>query len=106
MLVFTDHAKKRAGQRGTALSLVAHVLEVQRCIHRQGYRFYYLTEKDLRYHPPALQDRLRNLVVVMDAWKDVVVTLYKNRQALTRIKKKPKRLIRNRYHQMNKAKVE
>ena len=91
----TYHSSLRTAQRGIRNSWIAAVVREGRVIHKQGYMFFYMTDRELCYHKPDMQDKLRNLVVVVAGDSNRVVTCYKNRNGVKRIKRKSKRLITN-----------
>ncbi len=93
--LYTAHSKKRASQRGIRNPWIEMVLKDGEVIHKQGLKFHYMTSKSLKYHNPALQERLKNLVVVASATDNAVITCYKNHDAISHIKHKSKRLIKN-----------
>ncbi len=94
-IIFTHHAQARLSQRGIQRNHVHLVLKFGQAIHRQGYLFYYIPKYILneRVLPQDLK-YVRNLVVVVSGGHShVVVTAYKEEQALKNIKKKSKNLI-------------
>jgi hypothetical protein len=53
-----------------------------------------MTGKELRYHTPDMQEHLKNLVIVMADDGSTIITCYKNKDAISNIKRKSKRLIK------------
>ena len=94
-LCITNHGIQRKAQRGIKESWMVLVFGYGKVIHRQGLRFYFLTGKQLKYFSPKLQERLKNLVVVVAQDSNVVITAYKNSKAPKNIRHKSKRLIKN-----------
>ena len=92
---YTDHAKRRMAQRGIPKDRVQLVLKYAKKIHRQGFLFHVMRNKDLPKKMDAhMRGRLKHLVVVttLDA-HPVVVTAYRSDKALKRIKCKTKMLL-------------
>jgi hypothetical protein len=92
---FSYHALQRIAQRGINKTHINLVVNYGRITHKQGFRFYFLTGKELRFFPPKQADRLKNLVVVLARDANVVVTVYKDAKAPNKIRHKSKRLIKN-----------
>jgi len=94
VLEFSQHAIKRASQRGIASHIMKIMVEQGVLIRKQGFKFYYMTKNKLRYFDLKTQDKLRNLVVLVKGMEqsNVVVTCYKNEKAIKNIKLKQKRL--------------
>lgn len=95
--IHSNHSYKRASQRGIRNPWLETVIHEGKVIFKQGYKFFFMTDKELRYHAPEMQDRLRNLVVVMAGDSNTIVTCYKNKDAIGNIKRKSKRLIKNKW---------
>ena len=89
------HSYQRSSQRGIRTLWIKTVIQQGRVVYRQGYKFFFMTDKELCYYDPEMQERLRNLVVVLASDSNRVVTCYKNRNAVKRIKRKNKRLIKD-----------
>lgn len=87
------HSNKRASQRGIQNPWINTVVREGRVVHKQGYRFFYMTDKELKFQNPSKQDKLKNLVVVMAGDSNTVVTCYKNKSAIGNIKRKSKKLL-------------
>ena len=91
----TDHAAIRCAQRGITDSQIALALDYGTVTHLQGFRFVNLRGKDIPpWVDPHALGRAKNIVVVTphDA-PTVVVTVYKNKNAPRRIRRKPVRLL-------------
>lgn len=89
MQKITDHAKKRKSQRGVSDEMIRLTLDYGKMFFRQGYNFYVLIKKLL---PKSISSKLRDksegtVVVCKD---EKIITTYKNRNALSKIKRKPK----------------
>jgi hypothetical protein len=54
-----------------------------------------MTHNELKFFPLQTRENLQNLVVVMAGDENVVITTYKNKDAVRNIKRKSKRLIKN-----------
>ena len=91
----TKHSDRRASQRGIRNPWIETVIHEGNVIFKQGFKFYFMTEKELRYHDPVMQNRLKNLMVVMAGDSNTIVTCYKNKDAIGNIKRKSKRLYKN-----------
>ena len=92
---FTYHSIRRSSQRGINEDDIKQITRYGRVIRKQGLRFFYMTGSELRFMPLGAQDKLKNLVIVMAGSEDVVITAYKNKDAIRNIKRKSKRLIKN-----------
>ena len=88
----THHARMRMSQRGISLRVVRTILSEGRPLRKQGLRFFFLTRDQLRFHDVRMQEHLKNVMVVASGREDVVITVYRNRQAIGRVKRKNKRL--------------
>jgi len=87
------HSLKRAAQRGIRNPWIDMVIREGKVIFKQGIRFFFITKKELRFFEPALQEKLKNLVVVMAGDDNTIITCYKNKDAISHIKRKSKRLL-------------
>lgn len=87
----TDHALKRCAQRQVDSEAIELVTSYGRKIHRTGVVFYFLGRRDL---PEALrrQDRYAKLegVTLLVGQDGEVITSYRNRTALGKIRRKAK----------------
>ena len=94
-LILTQHAQKRCAQRGICPDHLGYAVRYGKCLHRQGYLFFILRNKDIPSKiEPHARGRIKNLVVVTrSATPDVVVTAYRNARALKHIKRKTQTLL-------------
>ena len=92
---YTDHAKRRMAQRGITKRRVQLVLTYAKKIHRQGFLFHIMRDKDLPKKMDAhMRGRLKHLVVVTTLGAcPIVITAYRSDKALKRIKCKTKMLL-------------
>ena len=90
MTKITEHAKKRKSQRGISIRLINITLDYGKTFFRQGYIFYVLIYKNI---PKSIYSKFKNksegTVVVCKDQK--IITVYKNKKAPSKIKRKPKR---------------
>jgi len=92
---FTSHANLRLSHRGINRSMIEDTIKYGIKICKQGLCFYVMQAKlipgwiDQKY-----AEKIKNIVVVMKR-PDIVLTVYKNNNAMRNIMKKPKRLKRN-----------
>jgi len=84
-LRMTAHAWRRLAQRNLTLSDVLVALRHGRRVHRAHADFWFLAGRDL----PRGQERLEGLTVVVE--EDFISTVYRNKRALAKLKRKPKR---------------
>jgi len=91
----SSHAHKRISQRGISARHIDLVLQYGTCIYKQGLVFYYIQKADLMKKVLAVeQHAVRNLIVVeSDGDEGVVVTAYKNLDAVKKIRKKTKYML-------------
>ena len=93
--ILTSHSTVRASQRGIKEFQIRMVTKFGRVIRKQGLRFFYMTHYELKFFPLQTRETLQNLVVVMAGDENMVITTYKNKDAIRHIKRKSKRLIKN-----------
>ena len=91
-LILTGHAHQRTGQRHIRREDILYVCQYGRKIHRTGACFFFLGEKDV---PPGHNTHhLIGTVVLTKPGETpgnlLIVTIYKNKEALRTIKKKLK----------------
>ena len=92
IIQFTPHASKRAAQRGISDSMIAAAINYGEVIYRQGLRYFICLERNLfGLLPPALIGHYRNTVVILGAHNEII-TCYKNRDAISNIRRKSKQL--------------
>jgi hypothetical protein len=91
-LILTGHAYERTGQRHIRREDILYVCQYGRKIHRTGACFFFLGEKDV---PPG--HNMHHLIGTVVLTKPgetpgnlLIVTIYKNKEALRTIKKKLK----------------
>ena len=89
----TNHSTKRASQLGINDNVISTIIKDGDTIHKQGLRFQYVQRDQLDYYKTDFRDRLENVVVVLAGDSDTVITCYKNRDAVKKIRRKPKRLL-------------
>lgn len=90
---YSFHSTVRADQRGISRSSIEILANEGQVIYKQGLRFFFMTEKDLKFFDCDLAAQLKNLVVVLAGDSNYVITSYKNPKAIKSIKRKSKRLI-------------
>jgi len=90
----TQHSNVRASQRGIRNPHIDIVIREGKVTYKQGIKFHYMTEKELRFYLPGLSDQLRSLVVVTAGDSNTIITCYKNKHAIGNIKRKSKRLFK------------
>lgn len=91
----TDHAIIRSAQRGITQDQIALALDYGVVTHLQGFRFITLRGKDIPpWVDPHALGRAKNIVVVTPHnTPGLVVTVYKNKNAPKRIKRKSRRIL-------------
>lgn len=87
----TYHATTRLAQRNLTTTDVAYVLRYGQRLHRDGVVFYFLGKRDLPAAASFGARRLEGTTVVVDPQTLTIITVYRNRKALRRIKRKHKR---------------
>jgi len=90
-LTFSNHYQMRLSQRGISQKAIELLVKYGTSIKKQGYLFWYITNKELKYVSPKYQKKLKNLIAVM-AQDRTLITCYKNTKAIKNIKKKNKYL--------------
>jgi hypothetical protein len=98
IFIHSEHSRSRAAQRGIRNPWIEKVIIEGQLIYKQGLKFHFMTEKELRFQAPSMQDKLKNLVVVMAGDDNTVITCYKNGDAIGNIKRKSKRLRKNNWN--------
>ena len=86
----TRHARSRASQRGLSDDEIAFVLYFGRSIYRTGIKFFFLGQRDIPERYRRSHGHLAGATLLMSQ-DGVVLTVYKNQDALRTIKKKRKR---------------
>lgn len=89
----TRHGELRCDQRGFSQAEVAAVMESGTKIHRTGIVFYVMTKNDINRCPQdkKLLRNLHGLTVLVSQDSGSLITVYKDKDALSTIKKKQKR---------------
>ena len=102
-IITTYHAEQRLQERSISEWAIEQVVQYGECIHKQKMRFCYMTKKEIgRYYNPAQGSELKDLIVLMGA-DSVVITAYRNPDAVHTIKCKGKRLAKeSKYKLRNK----
>ena len=97
-LEFTEHSKRRAKQRSIPMDLIQLAMLYSSTFFKQGRLFYVVKNSDL---PESFDKRqkneLKNIVVIVSGENNKIITCYRNKNAMHNIKKKSKRLAKNRY---------
>jgi hypothetical protein len=83
-----EHAAQRMAQRNINAADIAAVLRFGRVLYRTGAEFYFLAERDLPEGLEAELDHLIGTTVIVENGR--VATVYRNREALKRIRRKLK----------------
>jgi hypothetical protein len=84
----SSHAARRMAQRNLDLGDLALVLRFGRAEYRAGAKFYFLCARDVPEGMKRALEKLVGTTVVIEG--DAISTVYRNRQALRRIKRKLK----------------
>ncbi len=94
-LILSQHAQKRCAQRGINPDHLPYAVRYGKCLRRQGFQFFFLRGKDIPSTvPPHTRGRIKNLcVVTRTSMPDLVVTVYRNPDALKNIKRKSQTLL-------------
>ena len=102
-IITTYHAEQRLQERSISEWAIEQVVQYGECIHKQKMRFCYMTKKEIgRFYNPEQGSELKDLIVLMGA-ESVVITAYRNPDAVHTIKCKGKRLAKeSKYKQRNK----
>ncbi len=91
MPVMSRHASKRAGQRRISLEAIKAALDFGTVTYRTGAIFSTLLKKDIkRAKRPGLRKHLGTTVLSSSSQEDVIITVYRNSNAISRIKRLPK----------------
>lgn len=94
---FTNHAKMRMAQRGISYQSVFNAVRKCSKIHRTGVVFVFVGRKEIEQF--GFEENLNGLTVIFneDENSQEVKTVYKNRNAISVIKKKSKNDLRKFY---------
>lgn len=87
----SSHAAQRMAERNVNPTEAATVLRYGRILYRSGAKFFFLGERDL---PRGQEKELARLVGTTIVVGLKIKTIYRNRRAISRIKRKPKRSMR------------
>lgn len=86
------HAARRMAQRNIEPDDIAEVIRLGRVTHRSRAEFYFLGRRDL---PQGCERDFEHLVgITVVVVSDQVATAYRNRRAISKIRRKPKRMRR------------
>ncbi len=84
------HARMRADQRGISIEMIKIAILKGKVLFRQGLRYFICVEKKMsKIIAPSKIDKYKNIVVIMNQ-KNEVVTCYKNKNAISNIRRKNK----------------
>lgn len=84
----STHAAQRMAQRNLTPTEVAEVLRFGRAEYRTGAKFYFLAARDVPERMGRALARLVGTTVVVEG--EMIKTVYRNRRALWRIRRKLK----------------
>ena len=86
----STHARLRMAQRCLSGKDVAYVCEHGHIVHRAGAIFIVLRRNDIPATDAPRMERLNGAVVAWDRSASIVLTVYRNENALKHLLKKPK----------------
>ncbi len=87
---YLPHACKRAAQRGISKEMIKTAINLGEVFFRQGLRYFICLEKQINgIIPPSSIKKYRNIVVILNS-KNEIVTCYKNKNAMSHIRRKNK----------------
>ena len=89
-LQFSKHAQTRMAQRGISIADVEYVFHHGTCIWRAGAQHRVLRRVDIPEQDTKRKWRLNGTVVVLDSETQKVLTVYRNTDAFSHIRRKPK----------------
>ena len=96
-LILTKHAEQRASQRGLNIDQINLCVEYGDSFYKTGRVFYFVSKKCLRKLKKATgayMDRLVGITIMgkyVRQGKFLIITVYKNKNSLSEIKRKRKR---------------
>jgi hypothetical protein len=94
----TKHSKWRASQRGISDQDIQTALDSSQSFFKQGLVFHVVKDKLIPEHlSPETKKRIQNLVIIITGKSDQILTCYKNRNSMHRIKRKSETLSINEY---------
>jgi len=85
---FSQHAWQRMAQRNLSSADVRFVIQHGQRLHRTGVVFFFLGYDDIPVDRKKNLSRLEGTTVLMNYQSRQVVTVYRNRNGLRRIKRK------------------
>ncbi|CUS82668.1 protein of unknown function (DUF4258) [Candidatus Kryptonium thompsonii] len=89
---FTAHAIKRVNMRRINKEMIDMALKYGIRVYNAGAKFVFVRKKDIPDDLPArIAEKIEGLVLVLNPVDNTVITVYKNRKELKRIKRKVKR---------------
>lgn len=91
------HGMIRMGQRGISNAAVQKVIDKGRVIHKQSLKYFFVPKSKTRDWTSSDREAVMDLVVITDLYIQEIITCYRNPQAVHKIKKKSKRLRKNKY---------
>jgi hypothetical protein len=87
------HSQCRASERGITDNDIQIALDFSESIFKQGLIFHIVMDKLIPSNLPKKQvSRIKNMVIVMANDEPRIITCYKSNKALSKIRKKSKRL--------------
>lgn len=86
------HGMIRIGQRGIKTGTVQTVVTYGTAIHKQSLKFLFIPKKKMEEFSAKEQAALSKIIVVTNKAKTEVITCYKSKDAIHKIRKKPKRI--------------
>lgn len=92
----TCHGKTRMGQRGISEKAALLVIKEGIMIHKQGLKFFFVPKAKREDWETKESESVANLMVITDGFMREIITCYKSDKAVHHVKKKPKRLRKNR----------
>jgi len=92
---YTSHSEIRCQQRGIKNWAVEQILKHGERIYKQGRVFRFMKKKDIeKRYTPEQQKQLKNLMILVSDC-NYVITAYRNDEAVSKVKRKSKRLGKN-----------
>lgn len=89
---FTAHANKRINMRRVNKEMIEIALKYGVKIYNAGAKFVFVRKKDIPDDlPPKIAEKIEGLVLVLNPIDNTVITVYKNRNELKKIKRRTKR---------------
>ena len=87
---YSHHASVRMQQRGINNNIVQTALSYSIKIYKQGLVFHVIKKNNIPFHVSSkIKDQLKNLIIITGHDK-TIITCYKNKNGLKKIKKKTK----------------